>query len=550
MPRYASAMANNPADLKVPPASAPADQTLPAAPPDHVFTLGDLIDTADLDRLSVAFAKLCGYEIAILDADGRRLDASSAPPGKIDTGVSPQLPRLEVRWYEHVLGYVVILAKSPSEAAHELGRLIADTLAALCRAQGHIRKRLNELAAIYDLSALFARSGDIPLLMDITAKRICEVMNAKAASIRLLDEATGELVISGVHNLSQRYLEKGRLTLAGNPIDMAAFAGEIVYIADLQTDPRVRYPLDALREGIVSGLSCALAYRGHTVGVLRVYTGTPHRFAQFDLELLRAVAAQAAAAVVHSRLFRELREAEDYDRQIKYAAQVQRRMLPRESPVHARITFGHVYEPSLEVGGDFLDFLDLPHGNVGVAIADVVGKGLPSALMMASVRATLRAHARSIFDINEIIALVNQHMCRETNAAEFASLCYGVFAPDGSRFTYCNAGHPPPLLLRGDALISLDVNGPVIGVWPHQTYSKGVVELRSGDLFVFYTDGVPDAFNYQDEQYGSERLAESILRHRTAAAPMIASQLLWDVRRFAGLSRQTDDISLVVAKVN
>jgi serine phosphatase RsbU (regulator of sigma subunit) len=518
---------------------------------ERVFTLGELIDPATLARLRSEFAKLGGAELAVLDADGRRLDAVPARRDQHDSPAALDgLPRTPIRWKQYTIGHVVILDPQPKPPARALCQLIADTLAALCRAQAHIRKRLSELTALYDLTGLFARSSDIEVLLNITAKRICEVMNAKAASIRLLDEATGDLVISGAHNLSERYLRKGKVRLNENPIDAAAFAGEVVYIEDVRTDPRVRYREDAQREGIVSGLCCALAYRGHTVGVLRVYTERPQRFSPFDVELLQAVGSQAAAAVVHSRLFRELIEAEENDRQLKYAAQVQRRMVPREAPSHARISFGHVYEPSLEVGGDFLDFLDLPENNVGVAIADVVGKGLPGALMMASVRATLRAHARSVFDINEIMALVNQHMCRETTDAEFASLCYGVFSPDGSRFTYCNAGHCPPLLLRDNQFTSLDVGGPVIGVWPDERYDKGIVELQRGDLLVFYTDGITEAMNYQEELYGIERLEESILRYQHESAPTLASQLLWDVRRFAGLTRQADDISLVVAKVS
>ena len=205
--------------------------------------------------------------------------------------------------------------------------------------------------------------------------------------------------------------------------------------------------------------------------------------------------------------------------------------------------------PSLDVGGDFYDFLSLPKGNIGLAIADVVGKGLPGALMMASVRSALRAHARGIFNIDEIISQVNRHLCRDTLMSEFATLFYGVFSPHGSRFTYCNAGHNPPLLLRNNQFTSLDTGGMVIGVIPDNIFERAVLELQTGDIIVFYTDGVTEALDYNDNLYTLDRLKQSILRYQKEPAATLARQLLWDVRRFAGLSKQTDDITIVIAKV-
>ena len=198
---------------------------------------------------------------------------------------------------------------------------------------------------------------------------------------------------------------------------------------------------------------------------------------------------------------------------------------------------------------EFFDFLDLPKGNVGVAIADVVGKGLPGALMMASVRSALRAHSQSIFDIDDIVGRVNRHMCRDTMVSEFATLFYGVISPDGKRFTYCNAGHNPPMLVRGDRVTDLETGGLVIGVLPESVYDKDVVDLVSGDILVFYTDGVTEAVNYDDELYGVDRLCESIFKHRDLEVTTMTQQLLWDVRRFAGLADQADDITIGVARV-
>lgn len=525
------------------------DTTHPATPiGERLYTLSDLLEPAALCRLRDSFERVGGCRIVICDADGRRLDLiepdDDAPPFELDGHhVVP------ITWRERVLGKVILLDSELRDAQTELARLIADVLAGECHSAARNRKRVEELSTVYDLGGLFAASDDLAIILDIAAKRICDVMNVKAASIRLVDEATGTLTIAAAHNLSDHYKRTEPIKVEDNPIDSATLSGKVVYVEDARTDPRIRIPQLVLSEGIVTALCCPLTYRGTTVGVLRLYTAARQRFSRFDVELMRAVAAQAAAAIVHSRLYRETMAAEMYERQLKRASQVQQRMLPAGPPAHAHVDFGQVYVPSLEVGGDFFDYIWFSKGNLGLAIADVVGKGMPGALMMASLRAALRAHAKSIYSIHEIMAQVNLHMHRDTLISEFATMLYGVFSPDGRRFTYCNAGHPPALLLRGDTIEPLEAGGMVIGVDPAAPFEQEVVHLQSGDVLLFYTDGVTEALDFDGRMYGFDRMVESLKRYRGESAATLAKQVLWDVRRFAGLVRQSDDISVVVAKI-
>jgi sigma-B regulation protein RsbU (phosphoserine phosphatase) len=201
------------------------------------------------------------------------------------------------------------------------------------------------------------------------------------------------------------------------------------------------------------------------------------------------------------------------------------------------------------VGGDFYDLIDLPGGRLGVCIADVVGKGLPAALMMASVRSALRVHAHQSHDIDSIMEKVNRHMCRDTRVGEFATLIYGVFSADNHTFTYCNAGHIPPLLLRGDKLTELTAGGLVIGVQPEETFEQETTLLNPGDILIMITDGVTEAMDFESTAYGRDRLVASIRKHHSLDAQQLAQQILWDVRRFVGLADQSDDITIVVAKL-
>jgi len=436
-----------------------------------------------------------------------------------------------------------------ASSARNMAALLAELLAELGTQDQDLRLRIEELSAVYNISGLLAGALDLQEILDKTAKIVCEVMKVKACSIRMLDEATGSLTIKAIHNLSDEYLNKGPVLVGENSIDADALKGEMVYIADAPGDPRTRYPEQAQKEGIVSGLVCGLIFRGKAVGVLRVYTGETHEFTPFEEALLRAVAAQAAAATVNAKLIAETLENERYLRQIAYAGEVQRRMIPDTAPETENIQIGAVYRPTYDVGGDFYDFISLPKGNLAIAIADVSGKGVPASLLMASLRSALRVYAYHTYDIDRILVEINQHVCRDTTIAEFVTLFYGVLSPDGKLLTYCNAGHYPPMLLRNGEIQYLSTGGMVLGVDCDTTFDREIIHLHSDDVLLLYTDGAVDAMNFNDETFGSKRLAESLKRYADQNAQLMAKNILWDIRRFRGLADRTDDVTLVTLKI-
>jgi len=441
-------------------------------------------------------------------------------------------------------------SESESARARTLAILLVELLGAFYTQDTDLQRRIAELSAVYNISSLVTGVLDLQEVLDKIAELVCTVMKVKACSIRLLDEATGHLAIKAVHNLSEEYLNKGPVTVDRNPIDAAAVAGELVHIADAPSDPRTSYPQQARKEGIVSGLVSGMIYRGKPVGVLRVYTGEPYVFSPFEESLLQAVASQAAAAIVNARLFAEALEAERYQRQLDYAGEVQRRMIPSAPPCCKQVEIGAVYRPTFQVGGDFYDFIVLPKENLGIAIADVSGKGVPASLLMASVRSALRVNAYHTYDIDRILSEVNQLLCHDTTIGEFATVFYGVIAPSQHRLTYCNAGHDPPMLLRGGQVQYLQTGGMVLGVDPNATFDRGILDLQSGDVLLLYTDGAAEALNFTDEPFGRQRLADSFRRYADQPPQRIAENILWDIRRFRGLADRTDDLTLVVLKIN
>lgn len=441
-------------------------------------------------------------------------------------------------------------SKNTRAAAIQFLFLLANAIARLCYQEFQLRQRINELTAVYGVAMMLADARDLQQVLQRTVQVVAEVMEVKAASLRLYDVDRDELNIKAVYNLSKEYLNKGPIRLPRAEIDRIALTNEgFEYIANMGTDPRVQYPQESVREGIVSMLSAGMRYKGKPIGVLRVYTEKEQTFSPLKIDLLKAVAAQAAAAIENARLLNESLQAAALEKQVQMAADVQQRMIPRSPPRLPGLDLASVYVPCYELGGDFFDFIPLPDDNLGLAIADVSGKGVPASLTMASVRAFLRAQVDNVYYLYEVVHRINQMLCRDTKAGEFVTLFYGVLDARNLRFTYCNAGHPPALLLRDGKVSELVGDNMVLGVSEAEEYKQFLMHLKKGDALLFYTDGVTDAMNFNQERFGRQRLIDAFREAGNTSADIIAQHILWQLRKFVGMARRTDDVTMIVAKI-
>ena len=426
--------------------------------------------------------------------------------------------------------------------------LMANSIARLCYEQYHARRRVEELSVLYKISTMLSAQRDLQQLLDAAASSVAEVMKVRAVSMRLVDRESGELVLRAVHGLSEDYLNKGVIKFARSEIFSQAMQGQPVYIEDMSSDDRILYPQAAKEEGLVSMFVSGIVYQDEPIGTLTMYTVERRRFTAFEARLARAIAQLLATAIENARLDNERMENRGMIRQLQLAADVQRRMLPHAMPNMKPFDIAARYVPSYELGGDFYDFIDLD-GHLGIAVGDVVGKGVAASLLMASVRASLRAYAQDVYDLNTVISRVNIALSRDTLDNEFATLWYGVLDPQTLRLTYCNAGHEPPLLVRDGKLQPLATGGMIVGVDADQIYEKAIIDLRPNDMVLLYSDGLPDAFNANSERFGRKRIEMVLKQIHNASAGDALNHILWEMRRHTGLRRSVDDTTLVVIKV-
>jgi sigma-B regulation protein RsbU (phosphoserine phosphatase) len=277
------------------------------------------------------------------------------------------------------------------------------------------------------------------------------------------------------------------------------------------------------------------------------YTGS-------DVRLLKSVAAQTGLALENANLLQtiadEIAQRERLNREVEIAREVQERLFPQKLPPIAGLDYAGHCLPALGVGGDYYDFLALPKGALGVAIGDVSGKGIAAALMMASLQASLRSEAtRAPENLAAAVANVNRLVYEASASNRYATFFYGQYDPARCRFDYVNAGHNSPMLIQHTGtVIRLEPGGTVIGLIENADYVQGSVEICPGDILVAFTDGISEAMNLDDEEWGEDRLLEASSTSRAATAQELLEQLFEAATQFAGAAPQHDDMTLVVLR--
>jgi phosphoserine phosphatase RsbU/P len=233
-------------------------------------------------------------------------------------------------------------------------------------------------------------------------------------------------------------------------------------------------------------------------------------------------------------------------RDLDEARRIQRKLLPSTMPPIDGWEVAVSWQPASGVGGDCFDAIAFGPARVGLSIADVVGKGIPAALLMSNLQATVRAFAANTTEPADLCQQVNRILCGHIAEGRFISFFYCIIDSDESTLTFANAGHYPPILIRADGSVErLGTGGAVLGVFPDGGYEQGAIALRGGDRIVLYTDGITDVCNAADEEFGDGRLVDLAVANRACSAPALQARLAAAVDAFSD-GRFQDDATLIV----
>jgi phosphoserine phosphatase RsbU/P len=277
-------------------------------------------------------------------------------------------------------------------------------------------------------------------------------------------------------------------------------------------------------------------------------------FTATDIRLLDSVATQTGLALENSRLTAEIAtevaQRERMNRELEIAREVQERLFPQTVPSIVGIELAGLCRPALGVGGDYYDYFALDDGDLGIAIGDVSGKGIPAALLMASLRASLRAHTmRGESDLAALMENVNALVYESSAVNKYATFFYAQYSPQSRLLRYVNAGHEPPLIFRDGSVIRLETGGTVVGLLRGVRYEQGTIELKPKDVLVAFTDGISEAMNPADEEWGVQCLVCCVRDSHETDCRDVIQRVMASADAFASGAKQHDDMTVIVARI-
>jgi sigma-B regulation protein RsbU (phosphoserine phosphatase) len=313
---------------------------------------------------------------------------------------------------------------------------------------------------------------------------------------------------------------------------------------------------EAIRvQGEEKGLSVMISplrYAGKDIGVLAVARQAGgDDFTNNDFAVFRSVAEQSSFAIGNARVHQEVTEKKEIEGELKIAREVQRVLLPQEDPVVKGFRVNGTNVPAKIISGDYYDYIDLPDGKLGVVVADVSGKGVAAGLLMAMCRSLLRAFSLANSSPSAALSTVNRYLFPDIHEDMFISMIYGILDPADGSFIFCRAGHEPALIYRkasGEVEISKP-KGLALGIDSGNVFERVTADERitldSGDCVLLYTDGVKEALNAGEEEFGLERLSETFRQAARLGAEAVVKQVQKAVKSFTGEGPQMDDVTIV-----
>jgi serine phosphatase RsbU (regulator of sigma subunit) len=304
------------------------------------------------------------------------------------------------------------------------------------------------------------------------------------------------------------------------------------------------------RPGTMSEVAVPIVSNGDVIGALNLESDTLRTYSSADVELLEFVAAFAAISIEKATLHKQVLEIQRIEHQLQLARHVQSSLLPAGPPRLGGFDIAGLNLPTMEVGGDYFDYVALDDGRLGLVVADVSGKGVPAALIMATFRAALRMELQQLRPIEDVGRRVNQVLVESIDTSRYVTAIYGALDPASGQFSYVNCGHNPPFVLRQRGEIEwLHQGRPALGLlfgdWPAEA---GVVTLAPGDTLTMYTDGVTDPEDARERDYGVSRLASVLRSSAGLTAEQTVSAIVDATRAHSGRAGYEDDFTLMIVK--
>jgi len=407
---------------------------------------------------------------------------------------------------------------------------------------------VEKLERLIEASRALNSTLDLGRLLEIILDTALKTVEGDRGTVYLVDNEKHELwsiIQKGDHQVTIRLpFGKG---IAG----FVAASGDTLNITDAYLDPRFNPDVDRQSGYRTRTILCMPMTNkdGVIVGVFQLLNKKAGIFTEADESFLSALSIHAALAIENARLYEEEKALSSIREEVRLASKIQADLLPTAAPAIPGYDLAGVSIPARMVGGDYFDFIRMDHGRTGICLGDVSGKGMPAALLMANLQATLRGQALIGGNPASSVARSNRLLYETTSPEKFVTLVFGILDPATHTFTYTNAGHDYPLLFRNGGELSVSESGGVVlGIMPSYPYTEEEITLRPGDTLVIYSDGICEAMDAGQGQFGVEGMVAAIRPALGGSAREILDTIVEAARLHAGETPQYDDMTVVVIK--
>ncbi len=413
---------------------------------------------------------------------------------------------------------------------------------------------IDKLRMLLDITKKISRSLDLQEVLHLVMDTLDSLIPYDAAGIFLVDCDKGSVSpgeepctfkAEAVRGYDVDELYDLHLKLGEGFLGSVALSGAPIISNDVRNDPVYVNARDRTRSEMVA----PIISNDEVIGCFDLESDQLNAYSNDDLEVLMLLASQVAIIIEKVMLHEQLIEKKRLQGQLEVARQVQLALLPPEDPALSGYDISAYNFPTEEVSGDYYDWVKIYDDQIGLVIADVSGKGVPAALLMAFLRASLRAATHIGYSPHISMAKVNYLLWESIERHQFVTAFYGILDVTNKTLSYTNAGHNPPLLLDKDGKSEFVERGSLpLGMFRDTRYHEYYLTTKPGDMLVLYTDGVTEARSPQGEEFGRTRLADSVRKHRNLAARELIAEVHREVIDWTGGQGAGDDVTFFVIK--
>jgi phosphoserine phosphatase RsbU/P len=423
-------------------------------------------------------------------------------------------------------------------------------VAEIGRQKEESRNEIQTLQVLIDAAKNLNTTLDLEQLLDVILETALHVVDGDRGSVYVFNETRTEIWTKVASGLDKEGSKTIQLPLGKGIAGYVAATGDTINIPEAYHDPRFNPEFDRVTGYRTRSILCVpMRDRDkRIVGVFQLLNKKEGVFTAADAMMLDALSVHAAIAIENARLIAQEKEKIRIERDLMAAREVQTNLLPQRVPDISGYEFAAVTVPAREVGGDLYDFIRLDDHRLVFTVGDVSGKGLPAALMMAHIQASVRNVAHEAMTASTCVTLLNDRLLQSTGAEKFITLVYAVIDVNAHTVRYTNGGHNPPVLVTADGIRTLTAGGTLLGIVEGLAFEEEVISMAPGDVLVLYTDGISEASNEQHELFTDERLQEFVAKRRDLTAQRLKDEILDVVRQHQQTAPQADDMTLMIIR--